>query len=434
MATGRVNVGSGGSGKLNVYAQMDEPAKKEGIWLKTDDTFNKITNDNQLYFTNDWTDPTLNIQADSPVPYSNKSIFSAVINEKIYVILEGYQVNSATGHGLYIYDPVANTWTLKVSTFPSTNFDGSAMVAVGTDLYFMGGFTTSSVSTAYKYDTIANTWTQITNVPFVTTSPAITLVGRKIYVFGGSTSYGGGVGDKAAVYDIDTNTWTQLLNLPLANTTNYTNAHLYNGNIYFMQSYRMNIYNIEKNTYTLVQLSAVTGATFPLYYYAFYRIGEKFYFAGGRDQSNYFDSVISYDIPTKTTALFSPKMRHFSSKTSGGVLVATEIVNEKIYMFGFSRYAGTANGSIVNAYNEIVVFNLVAKQFDNGTVVLSKDNKIYGSNYYTELITNGDGSFAAAEPLRLMTGFNDAHIYADNDLKKPPAYYGDGTKWVNFRP
>lgn len=92
---GRSNIYSGGTGdKLNVYAQLAEPSKKDGIWIKT-------TGINKYNYTG--------IQT---------------LNE---IITEEY---------------------IQLTNIPYQFYYGSA-VAIGNDVYLFGGF--GSATKAYKY-------------------------------------------------------------------------------------------------------------------------------------------------------------------------------------------------------------------------------------------------------------------------------------------
>ena len=50
MATGRVNVGGGGSG-LNIFTQLSEPAIKEGIWIQTTKSYRKAIIERSIFLS-----------------------------------------------------------------------------------------------------------------------------------------------------------------------------------------------------------------------------------------------------------------------------------------------------------------------------------------------------------------------------------------------
>jgi len=130
---GRTNVvASGGLSGLRIYAQLVEPNKKEGLWIKTEN------------------------------PEIEKYNY-----EKIKIISK------------------KNTY-MKMMDIPQTISIGSA-VSIGKDIYIFSG--SLNIKSVYKYNTLINKYTQLADIPydFIYGGKA-TVVGTDIYLFGGPNS------------------------------------------------------------------------------------------------------------------------------------------------------------------------------------------------------------------------------------------------------
>ena len=119
---------AGGSSEPNIFLQDTEPTKKQGIWLKMSDT-----------------------TAEHYV--SDKDIYTGT------------------------------TWSAidETTLIPYRFYNGSA-VAVGTDIYLLGGY--ESLKYTYKYNTLTDTYTQLANIPYNFSSSSAATVGTNIYLFG----------------------------------------------------------------------------------------------------------------------------------------------------------------------------------------------------------------------------------------------------------
>lgn len=403
MATGRVNVGGGGSG-LNVYAQTTEPSKKEGIWIQTDKPIKNIINDLTLWFADAWNDESKKQYASAPYPISYSASYFAVDPSNgtdVYVagggnssatqimlhkydvltdtwtrladlperfaggkgaIVDGkfYIMTSSLGSTIstaYIYDIKSNTWTKSSKGAPYAMICGA--VAVGTNIYILGSTTSTYARYFYKYDTISDTWTKLTDYPTSFTYGAIVSIGTKIYAMGGGNS------TTIYCYDTELKTWTTLPRIPFEFSNG--SAVAVGTDIYVMGS----DYSISVNK-------------------MFYK----------------YDTVNS--IWTKL-----PDLQY-------------EMANQISYYSDNGIY--TMGGTLVT---KNIKFNFKSKVYPDRTVILYRTNEYYGV-YKAELVTNAQ-QFGGVNT-RMLTGFDNVYMYIDGTLKESlQTYYGDGTKWIKFK-
>lgn len=116
----------------------------------------------------------------APMPASLTGIEGANINGKIYI------PGGSTDNNTYVYDIANNSW----ATIPANNgFTGRqhyGVVAMGTDLYVLGGILGSSSTTqVWKLDTVSETWSAGTPMQKSRINFAAAAIGGEIYVAGG---------------------------------------------------------------------------------------------------------------------------------------------------------------------------------------------------------------------------------------------------------
>ena len=124
-------------------------------------------------FDNTW-------QTMTSMPAPLRSIDGAVIDGKIYI--PGDRSDSNT----YVYDIAADSWTNIPANDGYVARTQYQVVAIGTDLYVLGGLVNNSSTTAvWKLDTITQTWSA--GIPMQTsrTSFAAAAINGEIYVAGG---------------------------------------------------------------------------------------------------------------------------------------------------------------------------------------------------------------------------------------------------------
>jgi hypothetical protein len=112
------------------------------------------------------------------------------------------------------YCPLSKTW-ISVAPLLSAR-SGHAAVAVGTEIYVLGGTTLRhhASRTTLKLDTRLGTWCKVTPMPSARSSISACAVGRNIYVFGQSTGHNDQRGASVLKYDTEVDQWTKLAPMP----------------------------------------------------------------------------------------------------------------------------------------------------------------------------------------------------------------------------
>ena len=384
------NKTAGGKTKLNIYAQTTEPTEKDGIWLETDKTFNKVYFDEQVkkITVEGWdvskSYPHIDVSSSAKFPvagvgnylyiFLNNKIYkydifnqtleiqknininggyaACTIDDNIYVINDRY---------IYRYNIINDEFILLYTG--SNSFQSSSMVAVGTDIYIMGcRYYGSTYEGIFKYDTINNTgsvysitlpgWMNANymNIPCV--------VGNLIYIFGNESN------NKSYVIDTLNTTITQIADLPRSGSVSITTCNVGNY-IYIITTTQNTIYkyNIINDTYTVVN---------PLNKPAY-------------SESNY---------------IYAP--------------------NDDVIVFISKSSSNTSN-----IYNFALTYNVVYDYENNSVVVWDGFGKY--KTQITQPSENQEG--------KIQTLFYDAYHYtAENGLDDTiPTYYGDGTQWIKFK-
>ena len=386
MATGRVNVGGGGSG-LNIFAQLSEPAIKEGIWLKTSDKFRKVINDSELYTAGTWLTP-------EEMPYQFRQGALAQVGSDVFLFGSS---DGAARRRAYKYDTVIGTFT-RVRDIPYDFYQGAAL-AIGTDIYLLGGYYSNRV---FKYDTLSDTYTRLADIPMYFYHGAAARVGTDIHFF--SSDHDTSTRRRHYVYDTLTDSFT----LEASTAIDFRNATAVSigMGIYLFKGTEAYKYDTLSKEYTLL---ASIPTSFE--YGTAVVVGADIYLLGIVDNYVYNTLDDSYRQIEQ-----APYVRSSAPYTLYG---GTAIVDGRIYLFGG------------NPTSYVQIYNLVAKAYDEGTLIVFRSNEVFG-DYYTELVTplvplQGDLN------TRIVSGFNDVFLFVDGELTEPPAYYGDGKKWIQFK-
>ncbi|HJU57906.1 MAG TPA: kelch repeat-containing protein, partial [Actinomycetota bacterium] len=137
----------------------------------------------------------------------------AIRSEASYVNLNGklHLIGWIKAH--HVYDPVTNSWTNK-APLPVQLHHVQAVV-VGGKIYVVGGLTSwpgGDVNTVYIYNPTTNAWTQGAPMPVGRGAGATVVHNGKIYYAGGL--HAGVAVSNFDVYDPTTNSWSSLPNMP----------------------------------------------------------------------------------------------------------------------------------------------------------------------------------------------------------------------------
>lgn len=153
------------------------------------------------------------------MPTARGHISAAVVNGIVYVF--GGWVGAAASGVVEAYDPVADSWETKTA-MPTPRY-GFCCGVVDGKVYVIGGMDMQSniFNTVEEYDPSADTvggipWTTKTNMPTQRMGPACAVINDSIFVFGGSTSIGGGLTPVHQCYDPAADSWTTRTSLSQA--------------------------------------------------------------------------------------------------------------------------------------------------------------------------------------------------------------------------
>jgi N-acetylneuraminic acid mutarotase len=166
-------------------------------------------------------EPLEPVQPGSPVQETIAPLLSvrqehAVVALGSEIVVIGGFTPSAT-NSVEAYDPEADTWR-PLAAFPSILHHANAVSIDGTIIvagFYLGGSFTDARGNTYAYDPASDAWTERAPLPAGTerASSCVAALDGKMYVFGGARN--GSVRD-ASVYDPASDTWTALPQLPEA--------------------------------------------------------------------------------------------------------------------------------------------------------------------------------------------------------------------------
>ena len=323
--TGTLETGA----KLNIYTQLTEPTKKDGLWLKTSNTPTSIVDDENVYTGGEWNlDKMSELKA---IPYSFYSGSATSIGTDIYIF-----GGSGGDTRAYKYDTTTDTYT-QLTNIPYSFREGST-ASVGTDIYLFGS-ASGSFQTAYKYNTLTDTYTQLTIVPYSFYYGGAASVGTDIYLFGSKAS---GSYETAYKYNTLTDTYTQLANIPYSfyyggTASVGTDIYLFGGGSSNTTAYK---YDTTTDTYT--QLTNIP--------YKFHRgsavsvNGDIYLFGGSNDTANtkvQLLSVLPKEYADNSIVIANnSKINRYKTK-----LIDTEVTNGLKYDFNDFWYATTENNT-----------------------------------------------------------------------------------------
>src|SRR5262249_35795269 len=135
-----------------------------------------------------------------------------VIDNKIYV---AGGTGTPSQRELEVYDPVANTWTVKAPMSVARNHTAGGVI--NGKFYVVGGRArdfSGSTNALEVYDPQINTWSTLVPMPTARSGLAAAGVDNWVWVFGGEDVLEFVVHSEVEVYNPATNSWRQLPNMP----------------------------------------------------------------------------------------------------------------------------------------------------------------------------------------------------------------------------
>lgn len=155
------------------------------------------TSNNTLYKYTETTDKWDTLAKLSGTTVCNTAM--AGIGGKIYLLGSG---------SMQAYDIATDSWSSVVSLPAAVKKDGASMIVIGTDIYIIGGGT-STTDNFFKFNTGTKTFTTMAPMKTPRENAQVALQGNKIYAIAGRRS--GTALNAGEVYDIATDTWTDLI-------------------------------------------------------------------------------------------------------------------------------------------------------------------------------------------------------------------------------
>jgi len=388
-----LDIGGNAGAMLNIYTGINEPAAKEGVWVKTDKSLTGVSITNaSLYTSMAWDD-----SGETAIPYVARSHAAVVVGTDIYVL--GGNVTAPKNQN-YKYDTLSNTWSVK-TVIPYATGSHTAVV-VGTDIYVMGGGG-SPYNKNYKYDTLTDTWSVKAVIPYGASGHTAVAVGTDIYVLNGYVGSNANVHYK---YDTLTNTWTALV-APAFYGSMHTavgigeNIYVTGGTGTAGEPYLNSRYNINNETWETMQPipSSSSGhkAT---------AVGTNIYILG--DTGGTWKQDYVYNTLTNTWSVLP-----VASCTNAEHSAVT--VGLDIYVMGGFNYPYTQNRRLSS----------VLSSQTSGNVILCMREK--SNNFKAEIITPAKKPTGTL--LRFLTGFDFAYFSDGGVTTILPTFIGTGTAW-----
>ena len=233
--------------KLNIFLQEEEPDTKEGLWLQNGNlTYDTIIMDDNIIAQEDW--DTVHQYPSIPSEYDARCNRSVSVGTDIYLL--GYysystmSTNPTFSKCNYKFDTLTNTFT-KMTDIPFLFGRGGA-VSIGTDIYLLGGLGDRK---AYKYDTLNDSYEQLTAIPsgMYIVGGGAAAVGTDIYLFSGNNNSD----YKVCKYDTLLNEYTQLADSPISiNNLGNGDVIAVGTNIYLFNRYKGYKYDTLTQKYT----------------------------------------------------------------------------------------------------------------------------------------------------------------------------------------
>lgn len=261
---------------------------------------------------------------------------TCVVNGKIYAIGGGTHYGKGALGTVEEYNPETDTWSTK-SEMPTPRQEPASSVVDG-KIYVIGGGESPSntnynglecYATVEEYDPATDTWTEKSPMPTARWAHSACTVDGRIYVIGGSDSYGSGnFVNPVEMYEPAIDTWTQVSDVPRPMIL--SSSAVIDGKIYViggdLEDYgqRVDEYDPKTNTWTRKADMLSTRSDFGCSV-----LNEKIYVIGG--DKGYIDQIVDFlDIydPAKDTWITGTPM------TSSRVGLSSSMVDGKIYTIG----------------------------------------------------------------------------------------------------
>ncbi len=227
---------------------------------------------------------------------------------------------------VFAADP--NTWTTK-APMATGRYDHEAVVLNG-QIYVIGGYESSPLSSVEQYDPASDTWTTKAPMANARSNPQLAVVDGKIYAIGGSLEE----------YNPSTDTWTTKASMNTQRSLFAT--AVVNGKIYAMGGISvksMEVYDPKTNIWITKSPMSVEREKFKVAV-----VNGKIYAIGGYNNTGYLNSVEEYDPATDT---WTPK----APMNIGRSNFQMAVLNSKIYVMSGTNTGNTEVRKSIEEYN-----------------------------------------------------------------------------------
>lgn len=370
---------------------MNEPEKKDGIWIKTNNQYEHILINQKYsnYQSGVWSN-------DTPIPYDYYyAVCNISYNNAIYTIgVNGIVCKYSNG-----------VWTRYTATFPELSSGGKFAAIYNDKLYL------ANKDIVYVYNDIT-TYNKSIPIGYDIDGDAIAL-----FIYNNSI-YCMGYGDPYMVtYKINTNTDTA------TKITNYVNRcdgdwidiGIINGHIYIIYGWTLYLVdNIDdiKNTSIHAKLtipglsnykSTPGGTCFKD------NMMHIFY-----DKYHY---VTNGNTLTQICTLPNNHLHYYSNGC---------VFHDDIHLIG-----GNINHTYGATITDHIKFQSPEKVYSPNTLIINRGNS--NSGVYLTAI-NDNSEVIKGNNNRFVSGFDDCFYFADSAFDwNSPMYYGDGSRWIKFK-
>ena len=405
--------------QLNIYCQEDEPSGKDGLWLKTNKTYNAIARED-YYSTTDWV-----IDTESYPAMDSKFVGGAAVQINDYVFFFSGWAYS-TDRCLSFKYHIPTKTTTRIKNCPIV-LDWGIAVVIGNEIYFGGEYGKTNF---YKYNIETDTYTKLANVGYLYgATMAVSPDKDYIYAFGGIynlTSTPLWIGK----YSIENNKWT-ILSIKNPDRFGGGTAFVYGNEIYFpcMRCFPdWNVVRPATNTYKFNMITEswtkLGACPQDIIAWGGNIIDDNIYFTCNRCQPDGSTDVdfytYKYNITTDTYTQMGNLPR--TSQSSARLLA---LYDNKFFMFGGS---GFSDEILSLAFPDIAT----DKEYSEDTLIVWENPMPIENSLSCQLIPFGLKVFNFEKLGKFY--FKTISYYSKDeglDLSLP-AYYGNGTEWIQI--
>ncbi|MBC8170797.1 MAG: choice-of-anchor D domain-containing protein, partial [Anaerolineae bacterium] len=358
-------------------------------------------------------------------PFSNSEAQSVVVKGKLYSFggFDSTKACCTPTRRVYVYDPVANTWTNLLNMPKGLTHAG--LTTDGTNIYYAGGYIENADQTGqafgtnqvWRYNVGNNTYTALPNLPKSTSAGQLVYLNGKLHLIGGTST--DRLTDFPDHFTLDLNAYANNANTPwvditvtapLPNVRQHAAAVVLNNKIYYIGGQKghdgslvpqddVHAYDPTTNSWT--QVADLPAPRNHMGFSTFVLGGRIFVLGGQQNHGDAKAEVFAFD-PTEgatgawTTLNALPAARH---SAAGG------IINNAFYL-------STGNGASTIKGMPIAPYIVNTTPVDNATNV-NRDTSISTSAIVTTGSGNGIDAVSVFGNVSLVKVSNNSPIPAN---------------------